>query len=87
MGIDTVYAPLRQEDATYHNEFDNGVPVLDVLLDIDLEGSAHHGVDENVLRRVMVWVGLGDGLLLTMIALCTTVRGTNGCHGSCPRVQ
>ena len=78
-------APLGKEYVTYRYELDNSVSVLNIFLNVNLEGSAHHGVDENVLRGIMVGVRLRGGLLLLdMIALCTTVRGTNGCHGSCP---
>lgn len=73
---------------TYRNEFHNLVPVADVLVNVQGQGRAHHGIQE----ELSIWVLLDLGKLLSVVmngerlgvefAVASTGLSASWCHGS-----
>ena len=61
-----------EERETHHNEVDDGVPVVDVLLNVDGEGRAHHGLQKEAMG--------GGGLARVGGRVLRTSE--SWCHGS-----
>jgi hypothetical protein len=77
----------RVGDATYGEEVAEGGFVVDVLLNIDLEGETVEGVDEELKRvvklRIMVSWERDGGIVIVMGATRRrTMTISSWCHGS-----
>ena len=74
---------------TYRYKLDNLIPVVDILLDVDCEGRAHQGVQEEVILRAGVISRRGHiwrmGGMLGVVAPSAVGGRACWCHGSCPR--
>ena len=61
---------------TYHNKFDNLVPIIDVFLYVDGQGRAHEGIEEKLIVRVALLDGRRrDGVLWLRSVLSGVASG------------
>lgn len=73
----------RDATGTYRNEINQGGLVVYILFDIDSQGGAEHGIDEELPVDIGGVEGLVLRLLDVVVNTVTATRGrTSWCHGS-----